>query len=127
MTRPLYRPDMAQMTEVRRALSDAAASLSGGTAASGLPTRTLSIEVLDHDVLFHGRLEKGRIVDLVEHASASLTASTLAPAAVRVSTTSDVLLDVLAGRMTFPHAWAQGQVRVQASLTDLWTLRRLVS
>lgn len=118
---------MAEISEVRRALSDAAASLGGSTAATGLPSRTLSIEVVDHDVLFRGRLEQGRIVDLVEHASASLTATDLAPAAVRLSTTSDVLCDVLAGRVGFPHAWAAGLVRVQASLTDLWTLRRLVS
>lgn len=118
---------MAEIAQVRTVLAVAAEALGGGSAAAGLPERTLAIEVLDHDVVFRGRLVAGRIVDVVEHDAATLTAPDLTPAAVTLAATSDVLVQVLTGQLTFPHAWASGQVRVQASLKDLWTLRRLVS
>jgi len=47
-------------------------------------------------------------------------------AQVRLSMTSDVLLELTAGRRSFASAWLSGAVTVDANVFDLFKLRSLL-
>ncbi len=86
-----------------------------------LPNRSISAHILDHDVVYIGRLEAGFLVDLQEVATAEGK-----DAAYRLASTSDDFIELVAGRLSFTSAWASGRVRVNASFRDLFELRRLL-
>lgn len=84
-----------------------------------IPDRTLSLHIMDHDVMFEGCLHNGELrdVEVVDPGGP--------PADIRLSMTSDDLLALTAGELHFAHAWATGRIRLDASLRDLLRLRSL--
>lgn len=111
---------MATQEECADALGRLAQSLrSGGKDAvpGDLPERTVSCTITDLDVTFSGRLHNGDLVDMnVEPAP---------QAQIRLTTTSDDLIELTHGRLSLPSAWMSGRVKIQASIMDLMKLRSL--
>jgi hypothetical protein len=111
---------MASVDECRAALDELAARLSAVDAQhreKTIPDRTLSLHLLDLDLIFAGILHKGELINIVE-------ADPHAPRAdIRLSMTSDDLIALTERRLSFPHAWATGKVRLDASFRDLLRLR----
>lgn len=83
-----------------------------------VPDRTIGVTLLDHDVTYVGELKDGELGN-VRRQSGDYRPQ------VRVVCTSDDLIAMTEGRLSFAHAWATGQVRLDASLRDLLRLRSL--
>lgn len=111
---------MATVEECERALHDLASMLASAdpdkrkTAALD---RSLSCTLRDLDVVFAGRLRDGELLDIrrVETADAQ----------VRLTMTSDDLLELTKGQLNFATAWATGRLRVDANVFDLLKLRSI--
>jgi putative sterol carrier protein len=80
--------------------------------------RTVSLYVLDHDLLYTAQFVDGSVCDL--------TTEPRAPAQVRLEAESDDVLALCDGRLGLPSAWAAGRLKVEASLLDLVKLRTLL-
>lgn len=83
-----------------------------------VPDRTIGVTLLDHDVTYVGELKSGELINVRKEAGDYRPQ-------VRVLCTSDDLIALTDGRLKFAHAWASGQVRLDASLRDLLRLRAL--
>jgi putative sterol carrier protein len=83
-----------------------------------LPDRSIGVTLLDHDCTYVGDLKSGELINVRREAG------DFKPQ-VRVVCTSDDLIALTEGRLRFAHAWATGQVRLDASLRDLLRLRAL--
>ncbi|WP_448319510.1 sterol-binding protein [Streptomyces sp. CO7] len=112
---------MATIEECRAALEELAGRLASAPAAvreaAGVE-RSVSCHVTDLDVTFTGRLSGGRLEvrDVVPGRPSD-------PARIRLSTTGDDLLALVAGTLAFPRAWATGRLTLEAPLRDLLHLR----
>lgn len=84
-----------------------------------IPDRSLSLHLMDHDVLFVGQLHQGELINLRPASPHE------PPANIRLSMTSDDLIALTERRLNFAHAWATGRVRLDASFRDLLRLRKL--
>jgi len=82
--------------------------------------RTVSCWITDLDVTFRGRLAGGELADVTDAVSSER-------ADIRLSVSSDDLVDLVHGRLSFAHAWATGRLRLDASFRDLMRLRSLMS
>ncbi|MFE6777295.1 SCP2 sterol-binding domain-containing protein [Streptomyces sp. NPDC057702] len=114
---------MATRHECQRALerlADRLAEADGGVRRAAEVDRSLSCHLTDLDVTFAGRLSEGRLTDV-----RPLTGPPRAPAAIRLTTTSDDLLALVDGRLPLTRAWASGRLRVRAGPRDLLRLRAL--
>jgi hypothetical protein len=80
--------------------------------------RTVSCRVPDLDVVWSARL--------CDEGLCGLTDAGDERAQVRLSVSSDDLLDLTAGRLAVPVAWASGRLRVQAGPLDLLRLRAVL-
>jgi hypothetical protein len=112
---------LATVRECRSAiarLGGRLASAEAGVRAKALD-RTVSCRVTDLDLTFHGRLAGGELVDVTE-------AVTSEPAQIRLTMSSEDLVDLVDGRLAFAHAWASGRVKLDASIRDLLRLRSLM-
>lgn len=83
-----------------------------------IPDETVGVYVKDLDVAYGCRFEGGDVVDVRRVEQAELAGRT-----VRITCTSDVLLDIVDGRLHFGHAWATGKIRVDAKFRDILKLR----
>lgn len=83
-----------------------------------VPDRTIGVTLLDHDVTYVGDLKSGELINVRKEAGDYRPQ-------VRVLCTSDDLIALTDGSLKFSHAWASGQVRLDASLRDLLRLRAL--
>ncbi len=111
---------MASLEQCRAAIDELGERLSRVDAAARaehIPDRTLACTVLDLDVTFTGRLHQGDLVDI--------TTDPAAPAQIRLVVSSDDLMDLVDGRLSFAHAWSSGRLHLDASLRDLLRLRAL--
>jgi hypothetical protein len=109
---------MASVEECEEAFHELAARLAGADLEHRRRAdfdRTLSCTLRDLDVIFAGRLKAGELLDIRRVDSAK--------AQVRMTMTSDDLLDLVAGRLPMASAWATGRVRIDASVLDLLRLR----
>jgi SCP-2 sterol transfer family len=115
---------MASLEECRTALDEFAASLSGADekAKRAMAERTLSCYITDLDVTFTGRLDDGRLVDVEEKPGRVPGDQTQ----VRLSMTSDDLVAMTNGKISFVQAWLTGRVKIDASFRDLLRLRSLL-
>lgn len=84
-----------------------------------VPDRTIELVLLDHDIAFSAHWRGGELCDLRRGACADRPN-------VRLTMSSDDLLAMTEGELSFPHAWATGRVRLDASVRDLIRLRKLV-
>ncbi|MFE1435454.1 sterol-binding protein [Streptomyces griseoaurantiacus] len=115
---------MATIEECRRALdrfSEALAGAEGDAARAAALDRSLSCRITDLDVTFVGRLRDGRV-------EVRDTVRGLPPekAQIRLTTTGDDLVALIAGELPFARAWGSGRVRLEAGLRDLLRLRKLL-
>jgi hypothetical protein len=113
---------VASLRECRAAVRLLAARLASadGSVRDHAQDRTVSCRLTDLDVTIRGRLSGGELVDVTEAVSSER-------AQVRLTMSSDDLVDLAHGRLSFAHAWATGRVKLDASLRDLLRLRSLMS
>ena len=112
---------MATVDECRTALETLAENMA--TADEKLRrhatlNRSLSCRVPDLDVTFTGQLHDGHIDQI--------TTEPAPKAQIRLTVGSDDLVDLVAGKLSFPSAWAKGRVKIEASMLDLLKLRSLL-
>jgi len=112
---------MATVEECRAALHALAARLDAhANAVNGKIDldRPLACTVRDLGVSFHGRLTGGRLLDIADGDDPK--------AKIRLITTSDDLLALVAGQLDITKAWASGQIAIHANPFDLLKLRKLL-
>jgi hypothetical protein len=109
---------VASLRECRRALAELGANLAGAdeSVRAHVQDRTVSCRITDLDVTFRGRLHGAELVDVTDVISSE-------PAQIRLTMSSDDLVELVAGRLSFPHAWATGRIKLDASFRDLLRLR----
>lgn len=111
---------MASIEQCSESIAELAERLSSydpGNRQKKIPDRTLSLYILDHDILYQGCLHKGELVDIEVIEPGGTRAD------IRISLKSDDLVALTAGDLHFAHAWATGRLRIDASLRDLLRLR----
>lgn len=112
---------MATVEDCEAALRNLAARLAevdADTRGRMVHDRTLACTITDLDTTFRGRLHDGALVD-IERGSAE-------GAQVRLRVSSDDLVALVNGRLSFPQAWLTGRIKVNASIGDLLLLRGLL-
>jgi hypothetical protein len=114
---------MATAEECRSALEALVGRLAGldpADRAAVLADRTLSCTVTDLGVTFITKLGPDGAGPVTEATSTDQRAN------VRFSTNSDELLLIAGDPGRFARAWLTGRVKVDASLSDLFRLRKLL-
>lgn len=116
---------MASLQECERALHCLAERLEAVDPAlrrKHAVDRTVSCRVTDLDAVLHATVADGAVTDLrcIEGSEDGSSAQ------IRLATSSDDLLALLAGRLPAPVAWATGRLTVEASVLDLLRLRALL-
>ncbi|MFI8231897.1 SCP2 sterol-binding domain-containing protein [Streptomyces sp. NPDC085900] len=115
---------MATIEECRTALeklSDNMRGAEGDVRAAAALDRSVSCRITDLDVTFVGRMTEGRIrVDEV------LQGPPREKAQIRLSMAGDDLVALVDGELNFARAWGSGRVKLEASLVDLFRLRKLL-
>jgi hypothetical protein len=112
---------MATIEECRSAIETVLGRLSAvdpEVRKGKLPNRTIGVHLLDLDKTFVGDLKDGEIVN-VHIANGGVKPQ------IRLVCSSDDLLAMSDGDLSFARAWATGQVRLDASIRDLLRLRNL--
>lgn len=112
---------MATIDECMIALRGILGPLAAHRAAEGLD-RSLSCRLTDLGQVVLGRLAGGSVRDL--HAVADDAA--VPRADIRLTMTSDDLLALTRGELSFGSAWSSGRVRFEAGLRDMLRLRSLL-
>ncbi|MDI2131845.1 alkyl sulfatase C-terminal domain-containing protein [Yinghuangia seranimata] len=113
---------MASVEECRSALERLSAKLGGADGDLGKAARldrSLTCRVTDLKLTFSGQLRDGALHDITTEPPAG-------KAQIRLETTSDDLLALVDGDLNFASAWARGRVKLEASIKDLLTLRKLM-
>jgi hypothetical protein len=107
---------MATLDECRRALHDLAARLESNAEARGKLDldRTLACRLTDLGAAFHGRITGGRLVDIADGDDPK--------AKIALVTTSDELLDLVAGKLEVSRLLTI----IRANPFDLLKLRKLL-
>jgi hypothetical protein len=112
---------MATVEECERAMHRLADRMHGMDADARRKTmldRSVTCHLRDLGVTFGGRLRDGTLRDIRQ--------VTAADGQIRLTMTSDDLLDLVDGSLHFGRAWASGRIKVHASVFDLLKLRSLL-
>jgi hypothetical protein len=112
---------MATVEECRAALDRLAARLEAHAGENNSPVdldRPLACTIRDLGVSFHGRLTGGRLIDIADGDDPG--------AKIRLTTTSDDLLALVAGKLDLTKAWTSGRIAIKANPFDLLKLRKLL-
>ena len=112
---------MATMEQCMTALQGILGDLAAKPAAQGLD-RSLSCRLTDLGQVVRGRLARGSVRDLRPEPDGQ----SLEKADIRFTMTSDDLLALTAGQLSFGPAWASGRVKLEAGLRDMLRLRTLL-
>ena len=112
---------MATMEQCLTALKGVLGDLAANPAAEGLD-RSVSCRLTDLDEVVMGRLSSGAVRDLhvLPHGPA------VPKADIRLTMSSDDLVALTDGRLSFGPAWASGRIKLEAGLRDLLRLRKLL-
>ncbi|MGC0422468.1 alkyl sulfatase C-terminal domain-containing protein [Embleya sp. AB8] len=113
---------MATVEECREALEELSAKMGraeGDTRKATQLDRSLGCRITDLDVTFSGRLRDGALHDITTDPSPER-------AQIRLTTSSDDLVALVAGNLDFAAAWARGRIKLEASFKDLLVLRKLL-
>lgn len=113
---------MASLDECQAALAELSkrlAAVDQTRREKTIPDRSLSLHLLDLDAFFTGVLHSGELTGIALGDPHSPKAD------IRLSMTSDDLIALTERRLSFPHAWATGKVRLDAGFRDLLRLRSL--
>jgi hypothetical protein len=81
--------------------------------------RTVSCRIPDLNTTFSGRLSSGVLSDIAED-------KPINDAQIRLTVCSDDLLAVTNGELPLTHAWAEGKLKIEASMLDMLRLRSLL-
>ena len=112
---------MATLEQCMTALEGFVGRLAASDGARGLD-RTVSCRLTDLGQLVHGRLASGSV-----HGLTAVPDDPAAPKAdIRLTMTSDDLLALTAGSLSFAPAWASGRVKLEAGLRDMLRLRSML-
>lgn len=106
-----------QCEQALRSISDKLASASPEEKRKADLNRSLSCTVTDLDTTFSGRLSGDGITDLRRDDPGE--------AQIRLTTTSDDLIALTEGRLSFLSAWSSGRLKVSANPLDLIKMRGL--
>lgn len=98
-------------------LANRLSTYSSGQRKKKIPDRTLSLYIMDHDIMYEGCLHQGQLVDIEVIEPGGKRAD------IRISLNSDDLVALTDGELHFAHAWATGRIRIDASIRDLLRLR----
>jgi hypothetical protein len=112
---------MATVEECRAALEKLAARMEAhADQVNGKVdlNRPLACTIKDLGTSFHGRIIGGRLVGLSDGDDPK--------AKIRLTTSSDDLVALVAGELDFAKAWASGRLSVSANPFDLLKLRKLL-
>ena len=112
---------MATMDQCLTALKGVLGDLAANPAAEGLD-RTVSCRLTDLDEVVLGRLAGGAVKDL----RVVPDNPEVPKADIRLTMTSDDLIALTDGRLSFGPAWASGRVKLEAGLRDLLRLRKIL-
>ncbi|MEU2715123.1 sterol-binding protein [Streptomyces sp. NPDC007205] len=115
---------MATTEECRAALgklSDNMQGAEGDVRAAAALDRAVSCHITDLDVTFEGRMTGGRIEVDETHPGPPRE-----EAQIRLAMAGDDLVGLVDGRLNFATAWGTGRVKLEASLLDLFRLRKLL-
>lgn len=112
---------MATMEQCMTALEGILGDLAARPAARSLD-RSLSCRLPDLGRVVRGRLVRGSVQDLRTEADGQSAEQ----ADIRLTMTSDDLLALTDGRLSFAPAWASGRVKLEAGLRDMLRLRSLL-
>jgi hypothetical protein len=111
---------MATLDQCRAALRELAERLAVNAEAGGKLDfdRTLACRISDLGAAFHGRLAGGRVQDLVDGDDPK--------AKIRLTISSDDLLELIAGRLDAMRAFTSGRLKINANPFDLIKLQKLL-
>ncbi|SDE51639.1 Alkyl sulfatase C-terminal [Blastococcus fimeti] len=112
---------MATMDQCLTALRGILGDLAANPAAAGLD-RSLSCRLTDLEQVVVGRLSSGAVRDL----EVLPDGPDVARADIRLTMTSDDLVALTGGDLSFGAAWATGRVKLEAGLRDMLRLRKLL-
>ena len=112
---------MATIDECITALRGVLGPIASNKAAEGLD-RSLSCRLTDLGQVLVGRLTSGAVRDL--HAVPD--EPSLPKADIRLTMTSDDLLALTNGELSFAKAWSSGRLKLDAGIRDLLRLRSLI-
>lgn len=104
-----------------RSLMDRIAALDPELRRKHSMDRSLSWRVPDLDLGFLASLDADGLSNFRSVASAETSA-----AQIRLTSSSDDLVALLAGTVAAPSAWATGRLRIEASVFDMIRLRTLL-
>jgi SCP-2 sterol transfer family len=112
---------VATIEQCMKALEGVLGDLTSSPAAQGLD-RSLSCRLPDLGQVLQARLTGGAIRDM--HAVPDDPAPE--PADIRLTMSSDDLVALTDGELSFAPAWASGRVKLHAGLRDMLKLRSLL-
>lgn len=112
---------MASIDECMTALRSILGDIAAKPAAAGLD-RSLSCRLTDLGQVVRGRLARGSVHQL----RAEPEDQSLERADIRLTMTSDDLIALTGGELSFGPAWAAGRVKLEAGLRDMLRLRSLL-
>jgi putative sterol carrier protein len=112
---------VATLEDCMTALDEFVGKLAAADAARGLD-RTVSCRLTDLGQLVHGRLATGAVHDM----TAVADGATAPKADIRLTMSSDDLLALTSGQLSFGPAWASGRVKLEAGLRDMLRLRSML-
>ena len=112
---------MANIDECMTALQGVLGPIASSKAAAGLD-RSLSCRLTDLDQVLLGRLTGGEVRDL--HAVPD--GPSVPQADIRLTMTSDDLLALTRGEVSFAKAWSSGRLKLDAGIRDILRLRSLI-
>jgi hypothetical protein len=112
---------VATLDECMTALEGFVRKLATAPAARDLD-RSVSCRLTDLGQVVAGRLARGSVHDMT-----ALPEDPSAPKAdIRLTMSSDDLLALTSGQLSFAPAWASGRVKLEAGLRDMLRLRSLL-
>ena len=115
---------MATKSECAEALNRLAAKMGGlgdGERAKHQLERTVSCQIPDLNVTFHGMLKDARLLNVTSYDNGAVAPQ----GQIRLVIPSDDLLKLVDGRLNFISAWTSGRIKVNASFGDLLKLRKI--
>ena len=112
---------MATLDECMTALEGFVRHLAANPAARDLD-RTVSCRFPDLGHVVAGRLARGSVHDMTAQADGPAVPK----ADIRLTMSSDDLLALTSGQLSFAPAWASGRVKLEAGLRDMLRLRSLL-
>ena len=115
---------MATKEECAAALDQLAQKMSGIDSAErskNLLERSVSCEIPDLKTTFHGQLKDARLIDVRSFAPPEQVPN----AQIRLVIPSDDLILLVDGKLNFLSAMASGRIKVNASIGDMFKLRKI--